>query len=282
MKYIKNILIVFLVVMMLTSCTGNMNFEIPVDATIDGGFQYGIFQGFIVFPIGVLINKLTIILGSSAVAMIVTTILVRSVTLPITLKGQLATRGMQELQPKIQDLEEKYRGRTDEASKQRKAMEMQKIYQSMDVNPMSGMLYPFLSMPLFMGVWRATSMSVVIKEADPFLGLFNLGISPGEAFGQGNYYYVILMILVGITQFIQFRLTNHLTNKRNADNKSYRVNPQAEQMSKQMNIMMYGFTVMMLFMSYTLISAMSVYLTVSALVSIAQAFYTDRVMRKAG
>ena len=279
MKIIKNILIVFLVVMVLTSCTGNMKFEIPVDAALDGGFKYGIFQGFIVYPIGVLINKLTLVVGSSAIAMIITTIIVRTITLPVTLKGQLATKGMQELQPKIQELENKYRGRTDEASKQRKAMEMQKIYQSMDINPMSGMLYPFLSLPVFMGVWRATSMTVVIKESAPFLG-FELGLSPQAAFGQGDFYYIILMVLVGITQFIQFRLTNHLSRQRNKDSKSYRPNAQADSMNKQMNIMMYGFTIMMVFMSFTLISAMSIYLTVSALISIAQAFYIDRFMRR--
>ena len=88
------------------------------------------------------------------------------------------------------------------------------------------------------------------------------------------------MILVAITQFIQFRLTNHLTQKRNKASKSYRVNPQAEKLNKQMGFMMYGFTAMMLVMSFSLISAMSVYLTVSALISIAQAFYIDRAMRK--
>ncbi|MDL2211284.1 YidC/Oxa1 family membrane protein insertase [Erysipelotrichaceae bacterium OttesenSCG-928-M19] len=279
MKIVKNVLIVFLVTMILTSCAGNMNFTIPVDATLGGGFQYGIFQGFIVYPIGVLINKLTAIIGVAAIAMILTTIIVRTVTLPVTLKGQMASRGMQELQPKIQELEDKYRGRTDESSKQRKAAEMQKIYQSMDVNPMSGMLYPFLSLPIFMGVWRATSMSEIIKVSEPFLG-FALGVSPQTALGNGEFHYLILMLLVGVTQFVQFRLTNHLTTQRQKDSKSYRYNPQAEKMNKQMGIMMYGFTIMMVFMSFTLISAMSIYLTVSALISIAQAFYIDRFMRK--
>lgn len=281
MKILKNIIIVFLVVMMLTSCTGSLNFEIPADATIDGGFQYGIFQGFVVYPLGILINKLTTITGSAAVAMIITTIIVRMITLPVTIKGQLATRGMQELQPKIQALEEKYRGRKDEAAQQRKAQEMQQIYQSAGTNPMSGMLYPFLSLPLFMGVWRATSLVTVIKTAEPFLGIFNLGMAPREAITSGNYVYIILIILVVVSQVIQFRLTNHLTTKRNKSKKSYVQDPKADMMAKQMSIMMYVMAAMMGFMSLTLISAMSVYLTVSALISIGQAFYIDKVMRKA-
>lgn len=282
MKILRNIIIVFLVIMMLTSCTGDLSFVIPADAKIDGGFQYGIFQGFIVYPIGVLINELTLLTGSAAFAMIITTIIVRMITLPVTLKGQLATRGMQDLQPKIQALEEKYRGRKDEAAQQRKSQEMQQIYQSMGVNPMSGMLYPFLSLPLFMGVWRATSMVSVIKDSQPFMGLFDLGEAPKDQILAGNYAYIILIVLVVVSQVIQFRLTNHLTTKRNKENKTYVQDTRLNMMQKQMGIMMYVMAVMMGFMSLTLISAMSVYLTVSALISIGQAFYIDKVMRKAG
>lgn len=279
MKILKNILIVFLVVMVLTSCSGDMTFQIPTDVAINEGFQYGLFQGFIVVPIGFLINQLTFLIGNAAIAMIITTIIVRTITLPVTLKGQLASKGVQELQPKIQQIEAKYKGRTDEASKQRKAMEVQELYKEMDTNPLTGMLYPFLSLPIFMGVWRATNASVILREADPFLG-FVLGMTPKEALVDGGYHYIILILLVAITQFIQFRLTNHLSTKRNKENKSYRSNPQADMMTKQMNIMMYVFTAMMLFISFTLISAMSIYLIVSALISILQAFYIDRMMRK--
>lgn len=280
MKYIKNVLIVFLVVMLLTSCRGTTTFEIPIDAALDGGFQHGIFQGFLVWPIGVLMNKLTLVLGSAAVAMIITTIIVRMVTLPVTIKGQMASKAMSALQPKMQQIEEKYRGRTDEASNQRKAMEMQKLYSTMGTNPLSGMLYPFMSLPIFMAVWRATNYAVVIKESAPFLG-FKLGISPKEAFATGDYKYVALMVLVAVTQFIQFRLTNHLTTKRNEKSgQVVRKDSQQATMAKNMNLMMYGFTAMMVFMSFTLTSAMSLYLSVSACISIAQAFYIDKVMRE--
>lgn len=280
MKYIKNVLIVFLVVMLLTSCAGTSTFEIPIDAALDGGFKYGIFQGFLVWPVGVLINKLTIVLGSAAVAMILTTIIVRMITLPVTLKGQMATKGMSALQPKMQEIEEKYRGRTDEASNQRKAMEMQKLYSSMGTNPLAGMLYPFMSLPIFMAVWRATNYAEVIKTSPPFLG-FKLGLSPKEAFATGDYKYVVLMIMVVVTQFIQFRLTNHLTTKRNEKGGQVaRKDSQQAMMAKNMNMMMYVFTAMMAFMSFTLTSAMSLYLSVSACISIAQAFYIDKVMRE--
>lgn len=279
MKIIKNILIVFLVVMILTSCSGDMSAPIPIDSAIGDGFQHGIFQGFMVFPIGFLINQITFLTGSAALAMILTTIIVRTVTLPVTLKGQIASKGIQDLQPKMQQIEAKYKGRTDEASKQRKAMEMQELYKNMGTNPLSGMLYPFLSLPIFMGVWRATSASVIIKQSEPFLG-FTLGATPKDAILAGQYQYLIIILFVAISQHLQFKLTNHLTTQRTKDSKNYRVNEQAEKMNKQMNMMMYAFTAMMVFLSFTLITAMSFYLMISALISIAQAFYIDKVMRK--
>lgn len=280
-KVVKNILIIFLVIMMLTSCTGNWDFTIQPDAPAFSGFDYGIFQGFIVFPIGWVINQITLITGSAAVAMIITTIIIRSITLPATIKGQLATRQMQSLQPKIQAIEEKYRGLDDQASKQRKQADMAKLYQNMGISPFGGMLYPFLSLPFFMGVWRATQAVDVIKTDEPFLGIFNLGISPQTAImDNGNFIYIILIVLVVVTQVIQFRISNHLTKKRNKSSKSYIHNPKADAMQKQMSIMLYVMAVVMGFMSFTLISAMSIYLTVSALISLAQAFYIDRVVRK--
>lgn len=283
MKIIKNILIIFLVVMVLTSCSGNMNFTIPEDATLLGGFarNLGLFQSFMVYPIGVVINKLTIFTGSAAAAMIITTVVIRSITLPATLKGQMATRQMQSVQPKIQAIEEKYRGRDDAASKQKKQAEMQKVYQEMGISPIGGMLYPFLSLPFFMGVWRATSMVAVIPHSKPLFDIIALGTSPQDAFNNGNYIYLILVALVVITQVVQFRVSNSLTKKRNKSSKYYVHNPKGDALQKQMSIMVYVMAVVMGFMSFTLISAMSIYLIVSALISLAQAYYIDHVMRKA-
>lgn len=279
-KIIKNILIVFLVVNLLFSCAGDSKTLISQTATLQDGFNAGIFQGLIVYPIGILINNLTLTLGSAGLAMVITTIIVRSITLPVTIKTTQSQKIMQSIQPKMADIDEKYRGREDQASKQKKMMEQQKLYTELGVNPLSSLIYPFLSLPIFMGVWRATQLSVVINQTSAsFLG-FSLGTTPGNAIASGQYQYAILIVLVGIIQYIQFKLTTHLTKKRNESDKNYRVNPKADALSKQMSIMAYIFPVIMMFMSLSLASAMSIYLFVSGLITIAQSFYVDSVMRK--
>jgi YidC/Oxa1 family membrane protein insertase len=281
LKAIKYVVITFLVLMLLTSCQGDQKYTIAKQAVLGDGMEHGIFQGLVVYPIGILINWLTTYIGNAGFAMIITTIVIRGITLPLTIKGQMASREMQKLQPKIQAIQEKYRGRDDNISKQQQAIETQKIYAELGVSPFGSMLYPFLSLPLFMGVWRATSTLEIMKHNANFFG-FDLGITPRDAIvNNGNYTYLILIILVAITQFLQFKLSNHLTKKRNANNPHSTYQPSAQQsaMEKQMGIMMYFFTAMMVFMSLSLISAMSVYLTISALISIGQAYYIDQKMQ---
>jgi YidC/Oxa1 family membrane protein insertase len=253
---------------------------IPLNGHLRDGFSHGIFQGVLVYPIGMLVNFLSTHLGSAGVAMIITTLIVRTITLPITVKSQMATKSMSELQPKMAVIEEKYRGRDDQQSKMRKNQEIQKMYSELGVNPMSGMLYPFMSLPLFMATWRATSMAASITDPSAtFLG-FSLGTTPHTAITSGHWQYVIVMVLVGISQFAQFKVTNHLTKQRNKSNKSYISNPKAEGMQKQMGMMTYGFTLVMIFMSFNLQTAMSFYLITSALVSLVQAFYIDKKMKE--
>lgn len=278
-KILKNVLILFLVVNLLFSCAGNNSFVITESATLSEGMQYGIFQGLIVFPIGIMINSLTVMLGSAGLAMVVTTIVVRTITLPVTLKTTRSQKAMQAIQPKMAELEKKYHGRDDQATKQKKAMEMQKMYADLGINPLSSILFPFLTLPIFMGVWRATQASqVIVSGGGSFLG-FSLGTTPGNAIAQGDFYYISLILIVGVVQYVQFKLSTHLSNKRNKSDKNYRANPKADAMTKQMGILAYIFPVMMMFMSLSLASAMSIYLIVSGLIMIAQTFYIDKVMR---
>lgn len=279
MKIIKNIITIFLVVMLITSCTAEQVTTIPFDATFKSGFEYGIFNAFIVFPMGMLINFLSETLGNAGLAMIITTVIARSISLPVTIKGQIAMKKQQALQPKMAALEEKYRGRDDQASKQKKAMEMQQMYKDEGVS-IGGMFYSFLTLPVFMGVWRATTASEAITQSGgTFLG-FSLGEAPGAMITSGQYYYILLVVVVAVTQYGQMKVSSNLTSKRSGNDKS-RKTAQQSAMEKQMKMMPYIFTVMMVFMSLSLTAAMSIYLATSAIVSISQAYYIDKIMKEA-
>ncbi|MGL4382504.1 MAG: YidC/Oxa1 family membrane protein insertase, partial [Bacilli bacterium] len=94
---------------------------------------------------------------------------------------------------------------------------------------------------------------------------------------KGDYTYVILMVLVGVSQFAQFRISNKI-NQNRTKAAGGRQNKQSDMMNRQMQMMTYFFPLMMMFIAYNLSSAMSLYLTTSALISIAQSLYIEKRM----
>ena len=70
-------------------------------------------------------------------AIILFTIAVKAVLFPLTYKQVRSMRKMQEMQPKIQNMQKKYKG-----NPQKSQEEMMKLYREEGVNPLSGCLPP--------------------------------------------------------------------------------------------------------------------------------------------
>ncbi len=95
------------------------------------------------------------------------TVFARLLLLPLTLKSIKSSRRMQELQPKIKELQRKH------GKDQKKAQEeMLKLYQEHKVNPVGGCLPMLLQMPIFIGVYWA-----VLHLMNPVP--LNLGLQTG-------------------------------------------------------------------------------------------------------
>jgi len=83
------------------------------------------------------------------VAIILLTIVVRVVLLPLTLKQSKSMYEMQRIQPKIKQLQEKYKN-----DKQKLQEETLKFYQENKVNPFGGCLPMIIQMPIFIALYR--------------------------------------------------------------------------------------------------------------------------------
>lgn len=277
-KVIKFLFILLMIVLLFTSCSTTV-YEIPADASWLDGFQYGPFEGILVFPISKILTMMAEFTGSVGFALILTTVVVRGITTPMNLETQRMTRKTQELQPKMTAIQAKYKGRNDQESKQKMSMEIQRLYSESGVNPLMTMVTPFLSLPFFMAVWRAVSYSEVVKGGT-FLG-FNLNDTPLNHIANGEMQYAVLLVLVVVTQFLSFRITTHFSKKRQEKmTPQQKANSTSDMMAKQMNIMSYVMTAMMGFMALSIQSGMSIYLVVSACITVAQAAYTNKQMDK--
>jgi len=87
----------------------------------------------------------------SIVALVV---VIRILLIPLFVRQIKASRGMQLVQPEIQKLQKKYKGKTDPASRQAMQQEMMAIYKDHGTSPFASCLPLLAQMPIFFALFR--------------------------------------------------------------------------------------------------------------------------------
>ncbi len=97
------------------------------------------------------------------VAILMLTLLVRIALHPLTRMSQTSMRKMQALQPKLAEIQKKYKD-----DKQRQVQEQMTLYRRYGVHPMSGCWPMFLQMPVFIALFVTLRTAVQLRQA-PFI-----------------------------------------------------------------------------------------------------------------
>ena len=100
------------------------------------------------------------IVGNYGIAIIMLTVLVRGCMFPLSIKQQRGAQKMQELQPKIKELHEKYKNNAEA-----KVRAQQELFRKHKYNPLSGCLIIFLQFPIFIGLYRGLAVDVELRQA---------------------------------------------------------------------------------------------------------------------
>ncbi len=100
------------------------------------------------------------VLPNWGVCVILISMLIYGAMYPLTLRSMLSMRKMQELQPKIAALREKYRD-----NPQKMNIEVMDLYKKYKINPLGGCLPMLLQMPVFIGLYQVLWRSVSFKGA---------------------------------------------------------------------------------------------------------------------
>lgn len=137
-------------------------------------------------------------------AVVLLTLAIRTILLPVTKKTAMQSENMKKAKPKLDKLEAKYKGKTDQESMMKKSQEMMLIYKENNINPLSGCLFSLIQIPLFFAFYEALNRLPAIFEEN-FLG-FELGTSPLTAFKGGHWLYLIFPILVCAATYFSFKL----------------------------------------------------------------------------
>jgi YidC/Oxa1 family membrane protein insertase len=162
--------------------------------------------------------------GSAGLGVILFTIGVKTLLLPLTVTSIKSSKAMQELQPKIKELQKKY-GK----DRARLSQETMALYQAHKVNPMAGCLPVLIQMPIFFGVYRAIAH---LSEGKGFAGASHVWEGSFLWLNSLNDAdpYKILPILAGVFQFMQTKMMRPANQGKIED-------PQQAMMNMMMNIM---------------------------------------------
>nr|WP_320147275.1 YidC/Oxa1 family membrane protein insertase [uncultured Anaeromusa sp.] len=145
--------------------------------------------------------QLTATLGfpSYGLAIILMTFVIKMIMYPLTVKQVKSMKGMQILQPKMKELQAKYKDKPEKLQQ-----EMIKLYKETGVNPMAGCLPLVLQMPIFIIIFYGLR-DFTFNGATAFLWLTDLA--------QPDPLY-ILPVLSALTTFYQQKQTSTEMNQQ--------------------------------------------------------------------
>lgn len=267
-KKILKVIALVAFVFVLTGCTQNLGADgkliagREINESTKWTLDAGIFDFILTIPLAKGILFITNALGNVAWGVIGMTIFINILILPIMIKSTVSTQKMQLIQPEMEKIQRKYAGRKDQTSQMRQSAEIQALYKKHDIS-MFGSFATFLTLPIMLAMWQAVQRIEVLYESTLF-GL-KLGVTPMSQITSGSWYYIIIVVIVGLTQYLAIEINNIMLKR----NPRYKMSKQQQSM-RSMNIVM---TVMIVWFALSMPTAMSLYWITTSLVTVARTVY---------
>ncbi len=219
----------------------------------DKVMQYGFFKFFSALLV-TLMTWMHGLIPNWGVAIVLSTLLLKVVFLPLTIKATRSMKRMAKLQPLMQAIREKFK---DNPAKQQSAM--MELYKEHKVNPMGGCLPMLIPLPFFIGFFSMLRSTAELRYA-PFLWAGDLSATDtvGHIPGLGIAINILPLLFTAMT-FIQMRLTP----TPNAD----------PAQAKMMQFM----PLIFLFIYYSMPAALSLYSTANAVFTIVQQLIINKM-----
>ncbi|HUW33671.1 MAG TPA: membrane protein insertase YidC [Planctomycetota bacterium] len=209
------------------------------------------------------------LVNNYGIAIILVTILVRAIMFPLTFKGSQSTARMQELQPKIQELQAKYK-----SNPQKLNQEMADFYKKEGYNPLSGCLPLLIQFPIFIAMYSLFNNHFDLRGAVFIPGWINDLSLPESVFNFDTINLVIwkvsairiLPMIYVVSQLLYGRFMQQPTS--------------GGQNAGQMKFMMYGMPVMFFFILYDVPSGLLVYWIAANILTTLQQVVINKVIHK--
>ncbi|WP_068087776.1 membrane protein insertase YidC [Polycladidibacter stylochi] len=158
-----------------------------------------------------LLDLLYGVVGNFGISILLVTVIVKALFFPLANKSYVSMSKMKLVQPKMQDIREKYK---DDRAKQQQAM--MELYKTEKINPMAGCLPMLIQIPVFFSLYKVLFVTIEMRQA-PFFGwiqdlsmpdptnLFTLfGLIPWDP--PSIMVLGIWPLIMGITMFLQMKM----------------------------------------------------------------------------
>ena len=167
--------------------------EIPdIAPGLEYTVNYGIFTVFSK-PLFWLLEKIHEVVGNWGWAIVILTILIKAAFFKLTEAQYRSTARMRKLQPRIEQLKERYGD-----DRQRMSQAMMEMYKKEKVNPLGGCLPILVQIPIFIALYWVLLESVELRQAPFILWIDNLSVRDP---------YFVLPLLNAVFMFATQRLT---------------------------------------------------------------------------
>lgn len=177
------------------------------DFNITSGKYEGLWTSLFVKPLAFILIWLGNIVKNNAISIIIVSMTIRLIAFPLTKKTAMQSELIKKAQPELNRIQKKYANKQDQESMIKQNQEIMMVYQKYKINPISGCLFAFIQLPIFIAFFEAIQRTPVIFE-DKFLGL-QLGTTPAIGITSSTFYaYLIIMIIIGATTFFSFKLNS--------------------------------------------------------------------------
>lgn len=232
-----------------------------------------------------------------ALSIILLTILVRLAIIPLYLKQIRSTRNMQMLQPQLQKINAKYKGKKDQVSRQRQQEETMALYKKNGTSPFASCLPMLVQMPVLFALYRViyavpplmegTYRGGSVDRLGPLTQSVAFDIDTSTVMGVGlsqsmgtapslaqKAVFVVLIVVMVLLQFFTMRLSM-------TKNMASTLDPNNPMMRSQ-KTMVYLMPLMYVFTGLVFTMGMLMYMVTTAVFSFLQQYWVVRVMPTPG
>ncbi|CAN5783476.1 membrane protein insertase YidC [soil metagenome] len=179
---------------------GPKDFDVlaAIDRELVKAIDFGMFS-WLVVPLLRALKWLNVYVGNYGWSIVLLTVLINVAMFPLRHKSVVSMRRMQEIQPEMKAIQDRYaKLKMTDPARSKMNEEMMALYKSRGVNPASGCVPMLLTMPVLFAFYAMLSVAIELRGA-PFVGWIT-------DLSRHDPLY-ITPILMGLTQFVQTKMT---------------------------------------------------------------------------